>query len=145
VPRDRVRARVEQAKGAYRVVRFSCDPPLWRDQIDTWAEEFGDGPDGKPIVREFITARANDMGPAIDRMLEAIAEGRFTHDGSPELREYAVNAVLARASGRSDQPALIKEKEHLKIDGFVAATFGFDELVDLPVATSKPDPDFIVV
>jgi hypothetical protein len=133
VNRPAVRQAVTAAREAFRVARFVCDPPGWREEIDTWEAEFGVHDDDEPIVVEFLTNRPASMGPAIDRFLEAIDEGSFSHDGSPELREYALNALLGRAKGRTDQPALLKPAVDRKIDGLVAAVIGYDAVVDLPL------------
>jgi len=135
VDRPKVRRAVTAARAAFRVVRFVADPPGWREELDSWEDEFGVHPDGEPIVVEFLTNRPTEMGPAIDRFLEALDEGLFTHDGSPELREYALNALLTKAKGRTEQPALIKPTVDRKIDGLIAAVIGYDAVVDLPADT----------
>lgn len=145
VDRRAVRAAVTSAREMFRVRRMVCDPPGWREEIDTWSTEFGQDADGDDIVVEFFTSRPSEMGPAIDRFLEAVDLGSFTHDGSPELREYALNALLGKAKGRTDQPALTKPAVDRKIDGLICAVIGFDALADLPSPTSAMRGDFIAV
>ncbi len=146
VPRGLVRKRVSWTKENYDVRRFVADPPGWRDEIDGpsegWVKEFGDAPTGpkremEPIVREFHTNKAAQMGPAVDRFLEALAEGTFTHDGSDDLRQYALNALLVKAKGAGNFSALGKPGLDDKIDGLVAAVIGYDELADLPVPKKR--------
>lgn len=136
VDRRAVRQVVTATRETFDVRRFACDPPGWREEIDAWADEFGRDSNGDPIVVEFITSRPSEMGPAIDRFLEAIDRKSFTHDGSPELTDYALNALLTKSKGRADYPALAKPSVDKKIDGLVAATLGFDVLADLPVDTA---------
>lgn len=131
VPRDEVRARVAQIREQFEVRRFACDPPGWREEIDSWDKEFGQR-FGEPVVVEVLTNRPTRMGPAIDRFLEAIDEGLFTHDGSPELREYALNALLTKSKGRTDLPAVVKPTIDAKIDGLVAAILSYDEVAKMP-------------
>lgn len=138
VPRREVRAAVTQATQDFTVRRLAADPPGWREELDTWEDELGNGPDGEPIVFEFITSSPTRMGPAIDRFLEAVEMASFTHDGSPELREYALNALLTKSKGRAEYPALTKPSVDQKIDGLVAAVLGYEELAALAPAT--PDP-----
>jgi phage terminase large subunit-like protein len=107
----------------FDVVELAADPPGWREEIDAWGAAYG-----ADRVVEFLTSRPSEMGPAIDRFLEALDRGSFTHDGTPELREYALNAVLTKAKGRTDQPALAKPTVDDKIDGLVAAVLGYAEL-----------------
>lgn len=134
VPRHEVRKRVTEVREQFRVRRFACDPPGWREEIDSWDVEFGSwgaDPDD-PVVIEFLTNRPTLMGPAIDRFLEAVDEGSFTQDGSPELREYAGNALLGKAKGMGNHPALIKPTVDEKIDGLVAAVIGHATEAALP-------------
>lgn len=133
VDRAKVRAAVTAAREVFDVARMVCDPPGWREEIDAWELEFGTRGD-EPIVVEFLTNRPTEMGPAIDRFLEAVDEGSFTHDGSPELREYALNALLGKAKGRSDQPALLKPSVDRKIDGLITAVIGYDAVGNVPAA-----------
>lgn len=133
VPRGEVRARVAALFDGWDVVELAADPPYWREEIDTWGSTYGE-----ERVVEFITNRPTEMGPAIDRFLEAVDNGSFTHDGSPELREYALNALLVKAKGRADQPAYDKPTVAHKIDGLVAATFGYAELAHLDLAPAIP-------
>lgn len=135
VPRAEIRETVAKLRDDFRVRRFACDPPGWREEIDSWDVEFGED-SGEPVVVEFFTNRPSKMGPAIDRFLEAVDEGSFTHDGSPELREYAANALLTKAKGRTDQPALVKPTIDAKIDGLIAAVLSYDEVAMLPVDSS---------
>lgn len=139
INRRKVRQAVKDLFANYNVRRFVADPPYWREQIDEWDDTYGMDANGEPIVLEFMSNQAREMGEAIDRFLEAIAERNFTHDGSPELRSYALNAVLTTLAGRSRAKVYEKEKEHLKIDGIVAATFGYHELANNPPA---PVPTF---
>ena len=138
VPRPEVRETVGKLREDFRVRRFACDPPGWREEIDSWDVEFGED-SGEPVVVEFFTSRPSKMGPAIDRFLEAVDEGSFTHDGSDELREYALNALLTKAKGRTDQPALVKPTIDAKIDGLIAAVLSYDEVAMLPAdSVSSP-------
>lgn len=131
VPREEIREKVTQLKDLYEVRRFACDPPGWREEIDSWDKEFGDRY-GEPVVVEVLTNRPTRMGPAIDRFLEAIDQQSFTHDGSDELREYALNALLTKSKGRTDLPAVVKPTIDAKIDGLVAAILSYDEVAKMP-------------
>lgn len=128
VPRAEVRAAVTAARNSYNVRRMVCDPPGWQSQIDDWSEAFGVDGKGDPIVIEFDTNQPSKMGPAIDRFLdEALVDGTFTHDGDATLTRHVLNAVRGKSS-RSRYTALVKEKDDLKIDAFVAAIIGHEEL-----------------
>jgi len=130
VPREEIREKVSELRETFEVRRFACDPPGWREEIDSWDKEFGERY-GEPVVVEVLTNRPTRMGPAIDRFLEAIDEQSFTHDGSPELREYALNALLTKSKGRTDLPAVAKPTIDAKIDGLVAAILSYDEVAKM--------------
>lgn len=131
VPREEIREKVTELREQFEVRRFACDPPGWREEIESWDKEFGER-FGEPVVVEVLTNRPTRMGPAIDRFLEAIDEQSFTHDGSPELRDYALNALLTKSKGRSDLPAIVKPTIDAKIDGLVAAILSYDEVAKMP-------------
>ena len=131
VPREEIREKVTELREQFEVRRFACDPPGWREEIDSWEKEFGER-FGEPVVVEVLTNRPTRMGPAIDRFLEAIDEQSFTPDGSPELRDYALNALLTKSKGRSDLPAIVKPTIDAKIDGLVAAILSYDEVAKMP-------------
>lgn len=144
VPRREVRAKATEVRQNFKVARFAGDPPGWREELDSWSLEFGDDSAGEPIVIDWPTNRPTRMGPAIDRFIEALDKGSFTHDGTPELREYALNALLVKAKGRSDLPALAKPNQRLKIDGLVAAVLSYDEVAMLPVIVPHKPAVFFV-
>ena len=141
MPRHEVRKRLTEVRETFTVRRFAADPPGWREEVDSWDVEFGcwNGNEDDPIVLEFLTNRPTVMGPAIDRFLEALDEKSFTHDGTPELREYAGNALLTKAKGMGDHPALAKPTVDEKIDGLVAAVIAHATEAALPDdTTSEP-------
>ena len=125
VPRREVRSRVADLFDGWDVAVLVADPPYWQEEIDGWADAYGE-----ERVVKFHTNRLADMGPAIDRFLEAIDRGSFTHDGTPELREYALNALLSASGGRAAYPVLEKPTVDQKIDGLVAAVAGYAELAN---------------
>lgn len=133
IPRPKVRKKVADTFDLLDVQRMACDPPLWTEQIEAWRDTYGED-----VVIDYPTKSGALMGPAIDRFLEALDVGSFTHDGTPELTEYALNALLTTTKGRADFPALAKEKETMKIDGLVAAVFGHDTLARLPEPAAPP-------
>lgn len=141
VPKREVDLYVQETRTSFDVCRLVCDPPGWRDQIDDWSQDFGQDANKDDIVLDFPTASSVRMDPAIDRFLAALDTGAFTHDGSAELRWYALNALLVTAGGRGQHKALVKETKPQKIDGLVAAIISYHELPNIPV--EKPAPTFV--
>jgi hypothetical protein len=141
VARGPVAARVEELRTTMTVARFVADPPYWRETLEHWARDFGGDDTGEEVVEEFATNSAARMGPAVDMFLELVDRRAFTHDGSPELREYAGNVHLAKAAGRSRFRAFVKPagEQSRKIDGIVAAALSLPSVVRL--AGSGPAVD----
>lgn len=140
IDRAKVRQKVTEVRQELDVVLFVCDPHKWAEQVDDWAEEFGEYVPDEPIVVSFDTSKNTLMGPAVDRIRELHDEEAFTHDGSELLRWYALNAMLADAKGSGSYHALVKEKHALKIDGIVGATLGLpflDKARELAAATPE--------
>lgn len=133
VPRDEVRRTVRECFERFDVRRLVCDPPKWQSQIDDWAEEFGQDDQGDDLVIEFWTNQYKRMGLAVDRFLEDLTDGLFTHDGSEALTRHALNAVRGRERGHT---VLRRDKETLKIDALVAAVIAYDESFEVSDALS---------
>lgn len=131
VPRAEVRSAVTRARESFAVRRFVCDPHGWQEQVDEWAEVFGDDAAGDPIVLEFWTNQPKRMGQAIDRLLdEAIPDGTFTHDGDECLARHAATAVRGARGGHT---TLTAEKDTETVGALVAAVIGYDELGNIPL------------
>lgn len=133
IDRAKVRAAVERARLKFKVARFVADPHKWAEQLEAWEQDFGTDRKGDPIVLAFDTSKPSRMGPAIDRIREGLDESSFTHDGSKQLRFYALNALIQPAKGAPMYHALAKPTHHEKIDGLVGATLGYDELARTPL------------
>lgn len=135
IDRADVRRTLEQTLSVYEVVCLVADPPRWQVELTAWETELG------LEVVVFDTMVPSRMGPAVDRMVEAVDTEAFTHDGSPEMRFYALNAHLTHTRGRADYNALTKDgpMSPRKIDGIVAATIGYAELAEREFA---PTPTF---
>lgn len=93
---------------------------------DEWIDEYeeADESKGTGLMVGFPTAAGKRMEAAIDRTIEDLREGLFTHDGDDVITEHLENAVLGK--NRSGYRVLIKEKDSLKIDGAVTFTMGYD-------------------
>lgn len=127
VPREEVKAKVDDAMRRYKVVELACDPPGWHTEIDGWAERYG------KIVVKYETNRRAFMAHACSRFYTAVANGAISHDGDPRLARHLANAVVKEtADGRyitKDGPSSPR-----KIDLAVAAVVALDRGM-----TAKPD------
>lgn len=101
VPRAEVHQAVAEAFARYRVGRMLCDPPRWWEEIDGWAELYGE-----ETVLALDTNQPSRMVPAVDRWLTGIrsaAAMRRDHDGEGPLvlpythdgDEFTTQQVLA--------------------------------------------------
>ena len=119
VPRAEVSEVVEAAFARYEVVELAVDPWGWRSEIETWSARWP----GRVV--EFNTAAAQRMGPATDRLFQAVAEGGITHDGDERLAAHIAHAV-AKATPHGDVVTKDKRMSTRKIDAAIAAIIAAD-------------------
>jgi hypothetical protein len=78
------------------VVELAADPWGLRSEVEAWAQRHGED-----RVLEFNTGTAARMGPATDRLYQAVTAGTVTHDGDPRLAAHIANCV-AKATTHGD-------------------------------------------
>ena len=120
VPRSEVHAAVESMFDAYDVVGLWADPYHWRSELEAWAALYGDR-----RVIEFNTAAAQRMGPATNRLYQAVVNGRVTHDGNPDLAAHVANCK-ARHTPQGDVITKDKRGSPRKIDAATAAIVAYE-------------------
>lgn len=89
VPEDEVTEKLLELMRTYRVWKAYCDPPHWNNTIGDWSVKYPDK------VEEWWTNRRRPMVTAIGDFAEAIATGRVSHDGDPDLARHIGNAGKA--------------------------------------------------
>jgi phage terminase large subunit-like protein len=120
VPRGDVDAAVDLAFERYEVVELACDPWGWRSEIEQWADRHGER-----VVVEWPTNVVSRMAPATDRVYQAAATGRLTHDGDVRLAAHVANAT-AKTTAHGDVIVKDRRGSTRKIDAAVAAIVAFD-------------------
>lgn len=120
VPRENVSAAVDLAFSRYNVVELACDPWGWRSEIETWANRYGE-----KRVLEWNTAAAQRMGPATDRLYQAVMTKTVTHDGDERLSSHIAHCV-AKPTPQGDLVSKDKKGSPRKIDAAVAAIVAYD-------------------
>lgn len=120
VPLSSVDAAVAKAFKDYRVAWMYCDPYLWNDSIDRWANEFGN----KTVFR-FATNRERPMSEAIERFHTGVVTGQLKHDGNRNLQRHVLNAVTreVRVGYMISKERPMSKK---KIDAAVAAVLAYE-------------------
>lgn len=136
VPRRDVHDVMADLFGRFEVVRLLADPFFWRDELDGWAADYGD------VVLAHPTNSARRFGPAVDRFMAAIAEGRISHNGDRRLARHLANARLVRGPGRAsdDGHALYtieKAGPGRLIDASVAAILAYEAVAT--VGPAEPE------
>lgn len=119
VPRAEVSEVVEAAFARYEVVELAVDPWGWRSEIEAWAARWP----GRVV--EYNTAAAQRMGPATDRLFQAVAEAGITHDGDERLAAHIAHCV-AKATPHGDVVTKDKRMSTRKIDAAIAAIIAAD-------------------
>ncbi len=120
VPREAVKARVQEAMRRWDVVELACDPPGWHREIDEWADQYPD-----TVTTEFATNRRGFMSAACSRFYTAATAGGLTHDGDPRLARHLANAKLKETP---EGAYIVKDGRNSprKIDLAVAAVIAYD-------------------
>jgi hypothetical protein len=138
VPRDEVRACVAQAFKTLRVGFMYCDPWGWENDIDAWAQTYGE-----KRVLGFPTNQEQRMDKALHRFLVGIENGEIAHDANEVLARHIGNAVLSNAGRKAtrdpDDPGsafyrrIGKRSRPLKIDAAVAAVLAYEAAANMPL------------
>ena len=119
VDHDDVERAVFDAFRYYDVVEMTADPPYWAQQLDRWAEEFGED-----RVIAFNTAVRKRMAQAVSEFYQAMTTEGLTHDGDVGLARHVGNATLKETSAGA---YIVKEAKDSprKIDAAIAAVIAY--------------------
>lgn len=125
VPRLEVTDKLRGAFNTYKVERVIADPPDWRSELESWAEEWGED-----RIVEFETYKTSLMATACDRYESALKSGAFTHDDDPVVNQHLYNCVSKPVRvGSGDETEMrvvvVKASREEKIDAGVATIIGF--------------------
>lgn len=120
VPREEVKARVQESMSRWNVRELACDPPGWHREIDEWADLYED-----TVTTEYATNRRAFMAAACSRFYTAATTGALSHDGDGRLARHLANARLKETP---DGAYITKDgrMSPRKIDLAVAAVIAFD-------------------
>jgi phage terminase large subunit-like protein len=113
VPRSEVDKAVHAAFARFDVVELACDPWGWRSEIESWSLRYP----GRVI--EWPTNTLHRMGPATDRVYQAVAQKTVTHDGSSVLANHVGNC-FAKSTPHGDVVIKGSRFSARKIDAAVA-------------------------
>jgi phage terminase large subunit-like protein len=117
VPRAEVKDAIRAACRTWDVVETPWDEYLWLDAQDELSDE------RIPVVG--FPQNITRMGPATQRMYEAVIDGAITHDGDPRLARHFDNCVL-KSDSRGSRVVKDKPNSARKIDAAVAAIMALD-------------------
>jgi phage terminase large subunit-like protein len=120
VPREDVSITIDLAFSKYDVLGLYCDPWGYRSEIETWTARYGSN-----RVFEYNTGFSGRMGPASDRLYQAVMTGQVSHDGDSRLAAHVSHAV-AKSTPQGDVVTKDKRGSPRKIDACVAAIVAFD-------------------
>lgn len=123
IPRMEVHAAVEEIFDTHDVERMYCDPPLWKTEIETWAEKYGDN-----RVLFWETNQTKPMHAALERFLVDLESGALTHDDCPITALHVGNArMFARTNQRY---IILKPAQTQKIDAAVTSVVAHEAAAD---------------
>jgi len=120
VDHDAVEAAVVDAFRRFDVREMSADPPYWAQQLNRWAEMYGED-----RVLAFNTFVRKRMAAACSSFYQAATSEGLTHDGHPGLARHVGNAVLRESSSGA---YITKEDKSSpkKIDAAIAAVIAWN-------------------
>lgn len=155
VPEAEVEQAMDDAFAAYTVWHMFADPYRWQTVLDRKAGEWGNNPEGKPVVVDLPTNEERRFDKVVHLWQTAFRSGasEFTHDGDADVRRHALNAAIAYGSrkaerqeedGRRDDRYLkiVKKKAGWLIDAYIAgllATYGRSKSIE-EGALAVPEP-----
>jgi phage terminase large subunit-like protein len=119
VPRHEVTDALAALFARFEVVELACDPFYWRDTVAEWELRWP----GRVI--EYPTHTVQRMAPATDRAYAAIAEGRLSHDGNPDMARHFRNCVV-RSTPAGDCVSKDHKNSPRRIDAAIAAIVALD-------------------
>ena len=120
VPIDEVDAAVHDAFRKYEVREMSADPPYWAQQLQQWADAYGED-----RVLAFNTFVRKRMAQACSSFYQAATTEGLSHDGHPGLARHIDNAVLKETA----QGAYITKEDKSspkKIDAAIASVIAWN-------------------
>ena len=126
-PRGEIRRAAREFVADHDVALFAYDSSFHElnSLYDEWIDQYDEAKAGTAgLMVGYATAQGQRMQHAINRILEDAREGLFTLDGDETAMAHFDNAVLE--TNRGGWQMLAKEKDSLKIDTAVTATFGYD-------------------
>jgi phage terminase large subunit-like protein len=120
VPRAEVANAVDVCFDRWEVLELACDPWGWRSELEAWAARYGER-----RVIEWPTNVVKRMAPATDRMYQAVADRRLSHDGDSRLAAHVAHAT-AKTTPMGDLIVKDRRGSPRKIDAAVAAVVAYD-------------------
>lgn len=132
VDHDAVEATVMDAFRRFKVLEMSADPPYWSQQLQRWAELYGED-----RVLAFNTAVRKRMAEACSSFYQAVVADGLTHDGHNGLARHIDNAVLKETA----QGAYITKEDKAsprKIDAAIAAVIAYNRAAWHHMNPTKP-------
>lgn len=136
VPEAEVTEKLAELMKRFRVVKMYCDPPHWNNTIGEWSVRYPDK------VEEWWTNRRRQVSNAVADLAEAIATGRVSHNGDPDLARHLGNAgrVQTNLLGDNGERIHILGKLHpdRKFDAAMAAVLAWQARMDVLASQPKP-------
>lgn len=136
IPRAHVHTAVEQLFANHHVLRFYCDPPDWKTEIEGWALQYGE-----KHVLEWATYRVQPMFEALKRFVTDLQQGRITHDGCPITALHMANARREPKPGLRYLLGKPHGAYHQKIDAAMASVLAHEAACDAIAAGETAEPE----
>ena len=141
VPRGDVLAKVAETFDTFNVVAMLCDPPLWRNEIAGWVDEYNTDDNERVLSLDTLSARR--FSPLCERFATAIDEAAVRHDGDPTLTEHLAACVKKQVRLKDDPDDMrsrwvVEKAKPRKNDAAVAAILAYGAAMDAPKPKAEP-------
>jgi len=138
VPRQEVKAALEQVFSMYKVVRGYFDPPYWDSEIDEWVDQYGE-----EVVIPWYTRRVIQMTAAAERLRTDVlkVDSEFGHDGCDITHAHIQNTRISVRPGHTEENpkyVLAKASDAQKIDLTVCSILAHEAACDCIAAGMRP-------
>lgn len=146
VPEALVEQAMDDAYAAYTVWHLIADPYRWQTVLDRKDGQWGNNPEGKPVVVDLPTNEERRFDAVVHLWATGFRSGEaeFSHDGDATLRRHALNAAVAQGGRKAEREnedgqreahylKIVKKKAGWRIDGFIAgllATHGRGKAIE---------------
>lgn len=145
VPVQEVVSRVNFTFRQYKVRAFFADVALWESYIADWSDQYREllliKASPKSAIGYDMRGNKEALTRGNEALMQAVVDGRITHNGDPLLRRHALNARR-----HENGVGTTFKKEHPespnKVDAYAALLLAYIALITLSESGKRPPKEY---